>query len=261
MTLLTQPSELNNASAIEQVLINGDLKSLTSEQRIVFYNRVCESMGLNPLTKPFEYITLNGKLTLYARRDCTDQLRKINGVSVTEMTETEREGVFIVTVKVSNKEGRTDMAKGAVNISGMKGEMLANALMKAETKAKRRATLSICGLGLLDETEVETIPSAVISNEIIENSEPAKNGYAPKDVLRPDKDKYIIAAEVKADGTLNFDDWSSELHTMILAAKDSNELSMWNRANSKTLKVMQAERPDLFVWFGEEYRKKSQTLI
>jgi len=27
--------------------------------------------------------------------------------------------------------------------------------MKAETKAKRRVTLSICGLGMLDETEVE----------------------------------------------------------------------------------------------------------
>jgi hypothetical protein len=29
--------------------------------------------------------------------------------------------------------------------------------MKAETKAKRRVTLSICGLGFLDETEVETL--------------------------------------------------------------------------------------------------------
>jgi hypothetical protein len=30
--------------------------------------------------------------------------------------------------------------------------------MKAETKAKRRATLSVCGLGFLDETEIEDIP-------------------------------------------------------------------------------------------------------
>ena len=37
------------------------------------------------------------------------------------------------------------------------GEQLANAMMKAETKAKRRVTLSICGLGLLDETEVEDV--------------------------------------------------------------------------------------------------------
>ena len=31
--------------------------------------------------------------------------------------------------------------------------------MKAETKAKRRVALSICGLGMLDETEVDTARS------------------------------------------------------------------------------------------------------
>jgi hypothetical protein len=36
----------------------------------------------------------------------------------------------------------------------------ANAQMKAVTKGKRRLTLSLCGLGWLDETEIETIPSA-----------------------------------------------------------------------------------------------------
>ena len=30
--------------------------------------------------------------------------------------------------------------------------------MKAETKAKRRVTLSLCGLGILDETEIDTVP-------------------------------------------------------------------------------------------------------
>jgi hypothetical protein len=33
--------------------------------------------------------------------------------------------------------------------------------MKAETKGKRRVTLSICGLAMLDELEVETIPDAI----------------------------------------------------------------------------------------------------
>lgn len=147
---------------LEQVLIQGDLSKLNPEQRGSYYMKVCDSVGLNPLTKPFEYITLNGKLTLYALRGCTDQLRSLHKVSVEELNEVEKEGVFIVTAKVRNADGRTDMAKGAVNISGLKGEALANALMKAETKAKRRATLSICGLGMLDETEVETIPNAQV---------------------------------------------------------------------------------------------------
>lgn len=145
---------------MESVLLKGDLSKLSPEERSSYYLKVCESVGLNPLTRPFEYITLNGKLTLYAKRDATDQLRTVHAVSVDELLETEREGVFIVTAKVRNKDGRTDIAKGAVNITGLKGEALANAMMKAETKAKRRATLSLCGLGFLDETEVETITDA-----------------------------------------------------------------------------------------------------
>ncbi len=39
----------------------------------------------------------------------------------------------------------------------MTADDLANAMMKAETKAKRRVTLSICGLGMLDETEMATV--------------------------------------------------------------------------------------------------------
>jgi hypothetical protein len=143
---------------IEAVIVRGDLEKLTPKERAQFYTRTCQSLGLNPLTRPFEYIKLNNKLTLYARKDATDQLRKLYGVSVVDLQTSEREGVFIVTAKVQNGAGRTDVATGAVTIQGLKGDNLANAMMKAETKAKRRATLSICGLGFLDETEIETIP-------------------------------------------------------------------------------------------------------
>src|SRR5439155_4115860 len=39
--------------------------------------------------------------------------------------------------------------------------------MKAETKAKRRLTLSLCGLGMLDESEVEVPPTAVTATEVV----------------------------------------------------------------------------------------------
>ncbi len=148
----------DKSALIESVLIGGDLSKLSSEQRTTYYLNVCKSVQLNHLTKPFEYITLNGKLVLYAKRDATDQLRSIHNVSVEEISTAEREGVFIVTAKVRDKNGRSDVSTGAVNIAGLKGNDLANALMKAETKAKRRATLSICGLGfVMDETEIETV--------------------------------------------------------------------------------------------------------
>ena len=145
---------------MESVIVKGELDKLTPNERSSYYNNLCKSLGLNPFTTPFEYITLKGKLKLYAKKDATEQLRKINGVSITDLIENEREGVFIVTAKAIDKDGRTDSAKGAVSIQGLKGDDLANAIMKAETKAKRRVTLSICGLGFLDETEVETIPDA-----------------------------------------------------------------------------------------------------
>ena len=142
---------------MEQVLVKGDLKNLSESERARYYTRVCESVGINPLTRPLEYITLNGKLTLYARKDCTDQLRKLHNVSVVESSQEELKGVYIVVCKVRDDTGRTDIARGAVDLGSLKAEALANAIMKAETKAKRRATLSICGMGFLDETEIEDI--------------------------------------------------------------------------------------------------------
>ena len=149
------------AETLEHVLLGGDLSRLTPDQRIAYYRSVCDSLGLNPLTKPLEYITLSGRLTLYARKDATEQLRRIHGVSITELTSDRLGDVFVVTAKAQDKTGRTDAATGAVAIGSLKGDALANALMKSETKAKRRVTLSICGLGLLDETEIETVPDAV----------------------------------------------------------------------------------------------------
>lgn len=148
------------AYVIESVAIGGDLSKLTPEGRVNYYQAVCKSLGLNPLTQPFNYLSLNGKLVLYAKRDCTEQLRKIHGVSIEIKNRATEEGVYIVTAVASLPDGRVDESTGAVSIDKLSGDARANALMKAETKAKRRVTLSICGLGMLDETEVTTIPNA-----------------------------------------------------------------------------------------------------
>ena len=149
-----------DAAAIEKVILGGDLKELRSDERLAYYNRVCESLGLNPLTQPFAYLSLSGKLTLYARKDAAEQLRKVNAVSL-EITSREMiDGMYVVTCKASTSIGRVDSSTGVIDLSNLKGETKANAMMKAETKAKRRVTLSICGLGLLDETEVDSVPGA-----------------------------------------------------------------------------------------------------
>lgn len=150
--------------ALEHVMIEGDLRKLEPHERVNYYRAVCRSLGLNELTRPFEYIVLNNRLTLYARKDCTDQLRKIHGISISPPERQMLGDLYVVTVMATDRHGRTDSSIGAVNIKGLAGDNLANALMRCETKGKRRVTLSICGLGWTDETEVVTIPGAAYAD-------------------------------------------------------------------------------------------------
>lgn len=161
-----RPPSAPSAKTLEDVLILGDLSGLTPELKTAYYNEVCKSLGLNPLTQPFAFIKLNGKEVLYAKRDCTEQLRKIHNISIQIVAREKLDDLYIVTARATRPDGRTDESVGAVPLKGLSGENLANAIMKGETKSKRRVTLSICGLGLLDETEVDSIPNArVVSTE------------------------------------------------------------------------------------------------
>lgn len=139
----------------DAVLIQGDLSTLSEDQRSAYYMRVCESLGLNPHTQPFEFIPLGGKLKLYATRACSDQLRKLHGVSIQILSRELVEDIYTVTARAEDMTGRNDESCGVVSLKGLQGEARSNKIMCAETKAKRRVTLSICGLGWLDESEVE----------------------------------------------------------------------------------------------------------
>jgi hypothetical protein len=166
-------------NAVELAVVQGDLSKLSADQRLEYYRRTCESLGLNPLTQPFAYLTLNGKLTLYARKDCADQLRRVHGVSIDAPRIEMHDDWIVVTVVARDSHGRTDSDIGVVNKKDMRGDY-GNALMKAVTKSKRRVTLSICGLGMLDETEVETIPAARVdpAPEAITDGPPPVEAHA-----------------------------------------------------------------------------------
>ncbi|ECO8713630.1 hypothetical protein F2437_03005 [Campylobacter coli] len=144
-----------NFNPYELALVKGDLSKLSDVERASYVKNLCESLGLNMLTKPFEYIVLNGKLTLYANKSATDQLRQIRKVSITKTEVAQVGDIYMVTAYAATPDGRTDCDTGALNIKNLGGDNLANAIMKAITKAKRRVTLSICGLGMLDESELD----------------------------------------------------------------------------------------------------------
>lgn len=156
-------NQLQNTSIVESLIIKGDLSGLNQEQKIVYYRQICERLGLDPVSQPFKLLSLQGKQVLYLDRSGAQQLNKLHGISH-EVRSREMiidAGVYQVTARASDPKGRFTDSIGAVNIGGLKGDAYANAIMKAETKAKRRATMDLLGLGMLDETEVETIKDAV----------------------------------------------------------------------------------------------------
>lgn len=172
---------------IEKLLITGDLNSLNEEERGLYYRKRCEDLGLDPLSRPFDYLSVPNpirgqpnRLLLYANKNCFEQIRKNRSISVSVTKIEEISG--ILTVHATAKEPifdnvidpltgeilgrkildyRSDDDIGAVVVNNLAPLDKVNACMKATTKAKRRATLSLCGLGMLDETETETIKGAV----------------------------------------------------------------------------------------------------
>ena len=192
----------------EAAIIEGDLSRLTPAERVAYYNRVCDALGLLATTKPFGYMVLSGKLTLYAMKGCTDQLRKIHGVSLVINSIAIEDGICVVSVSATDSAGRSDVDIGAVVCGHLKGEDLANAKMRAVTKAKRRVTLSLCGLGFLDESEVASIPEARVVREVVpqvtfhtQTPLPVSEPPAPRPLLfvpqPPDQDDLVTMETLK----------------------------------------------------------------
>jgi hypothetical protein len=190
---LVTSGQYGMGEAVEHALMKNDYGRLSADDKVALYKRVCESLGLNPYTQPFGfYKQRDGSEKMYAQRNCADQLRSIHGVSLVEMREEFKDDIFSVIVTMQAKDGRRDIDRGDVFVAGLKGIDLANARMRAMTKAKRRCTLSLCGLGWLDESEVQDTPQ-IKTNVVPVKSEPSVPNL--RDHLRD-----AFARKVKASG-------------------------------------------------------------
>jgi len=147
---------------INSLILNGDMSKLTPAQQTQYYTAVCKSLELNPLTQPFAIIVLNQKKMLYATKACTQQLANLRKINTEIKSKEIIDGVYIVNVRATLPDGRFTDDVGAVNIGGLKGQDFANAILKSITKAKRRAVLALCGLGLNDETEIDEEQNAMM---------------------------------------------------------------------------------------------------
>lgn len=166
--LATAPSHTMDAAAsaklAESLVMRGDISGMSPRERVQYYLHTCAELGLNPNAQPFAFLKLNGKEVMYPTRGATDQLARIHGVNREiidgpKLMDLGGAKLLFAACRATLTSGRVETATAAVPLpSG--GEAIANAVMKVETKARRRATLAILGLALLDESEMDTIPAA-----------------------------------------------------------------------------------------------------
>lgn len=209
-------SSILSPEIIAKLVLNGDCSLLSSDQKIEYMRYRCEQLGIDLAEKPFEFIVLNGKEVMYATKACTDALCRIRLVTRQITSREKVDDVYIITARATDPSGRSDESTGVVPLvkedgtweqaqSGKKffkknGKLIklnadefANAIMKAETKAKRRAVLSLFGLGMLDETELETIPREEFKQKgpkrpqvsIVESAEAFGAFGAPLPIAKP----------------------------------------------------------------------------
>jgi len=175
-TAALAPAEPLSANVMDAYLGKGDLSGLTPAQRAAAYRAAAESMGLNWLARPFDLLeTRDKRLQLYPNAAAAQQLRERHGVSIRIVGRELLPGgeVYVVTARATDRQGREDEAIGAVYAKDVRGQPLADLLMKAEQKAKRRVTLSICGLGWageVDESWQQPIQYDAATGEVLEQT-------------------------------------------------------------------------------------------
>lgn len=164
MTNLTVQDQGDLVTAVGKLVLQGDLSSLSESDRVTFYHAYCESMGLNPVTQPLAYIKVQGTTKLYPKKEAAEQLRMMHGVNFPQGPNLSFQDDLVIVTQVATHGDRQDADVGIVSLAKLQGEARANAIMKAITKAKRRVTLSILGLGFFNQYE-DSSATTVVSAE------------------------------------------------------------------------------------------------
>jgi hypothetical protein len=196
---------------------------MPAQLKLEYYQSMCSAFGLDPIKKPFGLIKFrDGKEQLYALKSCSEQLADHRHISIQKISEEKDEDTYTVWVRASYKdaasEGDTRNCDnvGVVPYSGSAVDK-ANAKMKAFTKASRRAVLSLCGAGMLDESELDTVQGAQVIN-----IEQKKQGtISEKKIEENEEEKYIAKKrEEYLEAVKNSD--TKELVEIIEDIKNSN---------------------------------------
>lgn len=160
---------------------NGSIHHLDDSTKRVLLAKLCNFLGLNQFTIPFRiYRDMDGNEFIYATKECCAQLRHLNGISITDLEERIDGDFAICKVKGMNKHGRVSMEIGSVNIAILEGQDKSNGQMWAVTKAKRRLTLDLSGLGVLADVELKDMKQVVEYNVLEEAPKQLAQGNSPE---------------------------------------------------------------------------------
>lgn len=181
----------------ENFILKDDLKGLSGPEKTKFYLDLCSHLGLSPITKPFGIYDFQGKEVLYIKADAFDQLcakQKVSRRIVQQQVATAN-GIInqdFVTMGDGNDQTYLVKVEASITVDGEKvfAEDIAevpvkeekfewtgwgndrkkvskgmhrntNALMKAITKAYRRAAKKLISVGsVLLEDDLETSTNA-----------------------------------------------------------------------------------------------------
>lgn len=191
---VADPEQL--ALAREHILATGDLSKLTPAQRVAYYLARCAELGLSSLSRPFDWLTLDGKLVLYANARCLEQIGRNYQVSTRKLREANVGDLHVVEMEARAANGRTATASKYVSLRDARGEplrgqRLGDAFHKAETGARRRAVLALVGLTAPDEDDargrrvVVDADGNVLDHPTAEQRELASNPTAARVIGAP----------------------------------------------------------------------------
>lgn len=152
--------------AKKNLVIQHDLSKLTEIQVAEYLRDVSAFIGLDPDLNGLDTIWMDNEngpgrsLVVYARRGTAEILRENMGIQVSSLDNKEVNGSIVFTAAGKNKDGRQEIATGSKFIGGLTGKTHDNAIMTASTRALRRLTMQFTKLGILDESEIESVHNA-----------------------------------------------------------------------------------------------------
>lgn len=256
---------------IGKVLATSKLFGMKTPEEAIALCLIAQAEGKHPATAAQEYHVIQGRPALKADAMLARFQQAGGKVNWLSYTDTEVTGEFSHPqggmVKIS---WTIEMATKLGYLSKDNWKKFPRAMMRARCISEGVRTIYPgIAVGIYTPEEVQDFEPAQPMKDVTppENSNGSDNGqdvqpaYRPTDPVRPGKDKYVVPAPIKPDGSLDFDTFAVDLETLLDGAANVNEVSMFNRANAKTLRAMQAERPDLFDAIGQKFREMSNVLM